>query len=313
MVCILGANPPLSIAEGFIRRIWKDFSIDEIKFSKPGQYVVRFHSEDSSDEAISRTYYQFDKKPVYVRKWKPGCTIDLNVLNDIPIWAQLPDLELKYWSLSGLSKIGSLLGKPIRTDNATATKTKMEYARMQVAVAMNQQFPDKILFADENKRLITQKIKCEWCPVTYTHCKGLRHTQNTCRRKDGQSKQRLTWKPKHLQKDQGVVKKTQDKEGVVEETMVPSSNGKGLKGQLSLSRQGGDQRGSSAIRQVGDQGETTTNKQEGYHSNGFVEVKRKKAFKGSLTVANDKVRYHDILLHRELFETPYKGHLPFLL
>ncbi|VFQ91043.1 unnamed protein product [Cuscuta campestris] len=143
VVCILGANPPLSIAEGFIRRIWKAFSIDEIKFSKPGQYVVRFHSEDKRDEAISRTYYQFDNKPVYVRKWKPGCTIDLNALNDIPIWVQLPDLELKYWSLSGLSKIGSLLGKPIRTDNATATKTKMEYARLQVAVAMNQQFPDR--------------------------------------------------------------------------------------------------------------------------------------------------------------------------
>ncbi|VFQ79935.1 unnamed protein product [Cuscuta campestris] len=201
LVYVLGANPPLSVMEGYIGRIWKAYQIEEINFLKPGQYVVRFQKENERDEAIDKKFYHFDNKPVCVRKWKPGCSVDLNELEDISIWIQFPDLEIKYWSLSGLSRLGSLLGKPIRTDRATAKRTKLDFARMMVAVKMKQEFPESIIFQDENERLITQHIKYEWCPVHCSSCKGLGHKAIECRKQtvNGQKKTKMVWRPKSTQ------------------------------------------------------------------------------------------------------------------
>ncbi|VFQ67185.1 unnamed protein product [Cuscuta campestris] len=85
-------------------------------------------------EAIKRKYYYFDNKPVLVQQWKPEKKINLEELINIPIWVLFPDLDVKYWSLSGLSKLGSLIRKRVKRDKATAKKTKFAYARIQIEV-----------------------------------------------------------------------------------------------------------------------------------------------------------------------------------
>ena len=40
--CVLGANPPLTIIEGYVRRIWKAYAIDKLVLVKRGLYLVRF-------------------------------------------------------------------------------------------------------------------------------------------------------------------------------------------------------------------------------------------------------------------------------
>ncbi|VFQ87421.1 unnamed protein product [Cuscuta campestris] len=42
LCCVLGANPPLKIMDGFLRRIWKEYSIEEISVLREGQFVVQF-------------------------------------------------------------------------------------------------------------------------------------------------------------------------------------------------------------------------------------------------------------------------------
>ena len=42
LCCVLGANPPHGVIEGFVRRIWRDRSIDKVAVIKKGLYLVRF-------------------------------------------------------------------------------------------------------------------------------------------------------------------------------------------------------------------------------------------------------------------------------
>lgn len=52
----------------------------------------------------------------------------------VPIWVRLPGINFKYWSDQGLSKIGSLVGKPLMVDKQTEKKLRLSYARLLVEV-----------------------------------------------------------------------------------------------------------------------------------------------------------------------------------
>ncbi|RAL50917.1 hypothetical protein DM860_005273 [Cuscuta australis] len=205
--CILGANPPLEVVKGFINRIWSSYSIEEVSFLKEGQFIVSFKRVEDRDEVIKRKYYYFDNKPVLVQKWYPGVKVNIDQLDDIPIWIQLPDLEMKYLSLTGLSKIGSLVGKPVKRDRATASKRKYAYAKIQVEVKVQQEFRLMVQFIDDEDRVKSQVISYEWYPCLCSHCGKLGHLQESCRKKGDKPlevKRKLVWKPKltEVNKDQ---------------------------------------------------------------------------------------------------------------
>ncbi|VFQ79134.1 unnamed protein product [Cuscuta campestris] len=88
---------------------------------------------------------------------------------------KFPDLDLKYWSMAGLSKLGSAIGKPIRRDKTTATRSKLGFARILLEVGMKQDFLEMIQFLDETGRIISQQVEYEWCPITCTYCHKLGH------------------------------------------------------------------------------------------------------------------------------------------
>ena len=59
---VLGANPPLEVIEGFIRRIWKAFDIDKICLVRKGVFLVCFNSLKDQMAVVQRGVYFFDKK-----------------------------------------------------------------------------------------------------------------------------------------------------------------------------------------------------------------------------------------------------------
>ena len=52
IVCfVIGANPPLHVIDGFVKRIWKDLKIDTIGVVDKGVFLVRMNSIDDRDKA----------------------------------------------------------------------------------------------------------------------------------------------------------------------------------------------------------------------------------------------------------------------
>ncbi|KAJ8430370.1 hypothetical protein Cgig2_034181 [Carnegiea gigantea] len=89
---VLGASPPFA-----------DFIIDRVMMLNNGVLLVRFDYLEAWDQKIDK-----------VRVWV------------------LPDLDLKYWSASSLSKLASLLGTPITVDKNTEEKSTVRYARVSI-------------------------------------------------------------------------------------------------------------------------------------------------------------------------------------
>ena len=65
--CVLGANPPLSIIEGYVKRISKELAITKVVLVKKGLYLVRFEDYQGTLKVIQKGYYLFDHKPFIVK------------------------------------------------------------------------------------------------------------------------------------------------------------------------------------------------------------------------------------------------------
>ena len=79
-----------------------------------GAVLVRFDSMETRDKVLQQGCYQFDKKSFILKPWHKDFQKEKTEF--VPVWVQLPELDLKYWSPTALGKLASLLGTPIMAD-----------------------------------------------------------------------------------------------------------------------------------------------------------------------------------------------------
>ena len=68
---VLGANPPIEVMEGFLRRIWKTQHIDKICMVKHCLFLIHFHSAEMQQLITKKGVFFFDRKPMIVKPWNP--------------------------------------------------------------------------------------------------------------------------------------------------------------------------------------------------------------------------------------------------
>ncbi|XP_060182880.1 uncharacterized protein LOC132612810 [Lycium barbarum] len=166
---------------GEIERIWGKKGINKVVLMKNGIMLVRFDSEEGRNDAVQGGFYHFDNKPFIVKAWTPDMEFTREELQSVPIWIKLPGLEFKYWSPRGLSKIGSLIGKPLMVDKQTETKLGLSFASLLIEVKVGKELPDEVLFRNENGIVITQKFTY-WKPSICAHCHKYGHESASCRK-----------------------------------------------------------------------------------------------------------------------------------
>ena len=93
---VLGANPPLMVIDGFVRRIWGQYEIDKVVAARKGIYLVRFKTMQDKEAVLSKGIYYFDQKPFAGRAWNENLEIDTNAIDSLSIWVQFPELDVKY-------------------------------------------------------------------------------------------------------------------------------------------------------------------------------------------------------------------------
>lgn len=92
----------------------------------------------------------------------------------LPMWVQLK-LNLRHWEEKSLHKITSRLGDPIKWDEATRNRDKLQYARILVEVKIDQKFPEFIQFWNENGCLTEVLALFEGKPIQCQSCNGFGH------------------------------------------------------------------------------------------------------------------------------------------
>ncbi|XP_060202694.1 uncharacterized protein LOC132631110 [Lycium barbarum] len=183
VVCyVLGSNPALTVIEGYFKCIWRALDIDKVAQVNRGVFLVRFDCMEDRSKAIDKGIQMFDRKPIVVNGWEPDVEMNKTIVEKVPVWVRLEGLELKYWGQTALTKIASLIGKPLKIDNATNMRERLMYARRMVEVTLNQACPDFVMFENEKGQVIEQEVTYEWRPVLCAHCKNFGHTQELCRK-----------------------------------------------------------------------------------------------------------------------------------
>lgn len=120
---------------------------------KNGIVLVGFDRAEGKDEVIQGRIYHFDNKPFIVKAWIPDMEFSRDELLSIPIWINLPALDFKHWSAKGLSKIGSLVGKPLMVDKHIEKKIGLNFARLLIQVQVGASLPEYIYISKVRKTM----------------------------------------------------------------------------------------------------------------------------------------------------------------
>ena len=68
IVCyVIGANPPLHVIEGYVKRIWKDLDVEKVGMVRKCVFIVRLNDKVARDKACEMSGILFDKKPFIVK------------------------------------------------------------------------------------------------------------------------------------------------------------------------------------------------------------------------------------------------------
>ncbi|XP_062075535.1 uncharacterized protein LOC133779610 [Humulus lupulus] len=196
LICVVvGANPPLSVFEGLINRIWGKIGVERVARMNTGFTMVKFKDEATRDLVLESGVIHFDKKPVVLRPW----TIDIDSLKSIksvPVWIRLPDLGLQYWGVNCLSALVSTIGKPIMIDKITKERLMIKFARVLVDMEISETLPQYISYINERGQAMEQLIDFKWLPRKCSQCKKLGHTATSCKFETG-----AVWRKKEALKD----------------------------------------------------------------------------------------------------------------
>ncbi|KAL2934193.1 Ribosomal RNA small subunit methyltransferase G [Bienertia sinuspersici] len=165
--------------EGYIGRIWKNYRVDKVVGIRRGLFLVCFKGMNSCAKVLKEERPFFDSKLVLIKPWSPDHEVSMEELMTVPIRIHI-HAHYKYWGLKSLEKLTKTIGKFVKVNHTTASRSILSYARCMVEVKMNQTFPNKILFLDKRNQKEKLDITYEWRPTLCTNCKKYGHVNEQC-------------------------------------------------------------------------------------------------------------------------------------
>ncbi|KAK4707080.1 hypothetical protein R3W88_033378 [Solanum pinnatisectum] len=143
------------------QKYWENLQIGYVIGDSP--YVKTLESFEDRDCVLQSGPYMLFNKPLILHKWDIDFEFDPNCLTLIPLWVTLPGLLMGYWSGEALSKMASAIGKPLYTDNFTASMERISYAKILVETNVFQPLINSIEIITPSG-ILRQPVEYEWRP-----------------------------------------------------------------------------------------------------------------------------------------------------
>ncbi|XP_058758403.1 uncharacterized protein LOC131631649 [Vicia villosa] len=163
------------MVKNYMVKTWNFVKIPDLYYNEDGYFILRFHSHDDMDVVLMKGPYTLRNVPLLLQEWRPDFNLKRDMLRTLPIWVKLPQLPLYLWGAKSLSKIGSAIGVPLVTDECTASKLRVSYARILVEVDVTKDFVKEIAIKECDGRKIKQLVEYEWRPKFCEKCKKIGH------------------------------------------------------------------------------------------------------------------------------------------
>ncbi|KAJ8421209.1 hypothetical protein Cgig2_002375 [Carnegiea gigantea] len=127
------------------------------------------------DEVLKKGIYYFDGKPFIVKAWNENLVLDINSLNSLPMWVQFPKLD----GVESLSKLGSLIRIPLKTDKQKMDKTFLNKVVLLIDIPLEGPFSECVDYINDKG----MRVKFEWELVKCDYCSMYGHLEEECRKK----------------------------------------------------------------------------------------------------------------------------------
>ena len=179
-----GTKPYKEVAE-FAAKMWAVKGLQDVFQKDNRTYVFKFKDEQERDAVLSRGTWYIDKRPMVVTRWgiKPGT----DNISAIPMWIKLSNIPDSYWTVEGLSRLASTVGRPLGADPLTAKLDLLPFAKMQVLYKLGDPMPNEVQAVvldpvSEEKSTVKVQISYPFRPLFCSCCNSLGHTIGACPR-----------------------------------------------------------------------------------------------------------------------------------
>ncbi|XP_021727809.1 uncharacterized protein LOC110694913 [Chenopodium quinoa] len=114
-------------------------------------------------------------KPAIIKPWSPKFDFGAEILRTIPLWVKFPNLPLNCWGPETLSRIGSLLGVTIFSDECTTRQLRVSFARVLIEINVTKPLPKSVFVESPSKEILELKVVYEWTPPFCSKCNKVGH------------------------------------------------------------------------------------------------------------------------------------------
>nr|TKR97768.1 hypothetical protein D5086_0000209680 [Populus alba] len=175
---VAGRSPGFKALQNIIVNSWKCEA--SLIMHGSGWLIYKFASDADKLSILSGGSYLVYGRPLILRPMPEFFYFSSSIMHTVPVWVKFPNLPIQCWSLKCLSKIASVLGKPVQSDMLTHTMSKLSYARVLVEVNLLSDLPYSIDVNLSNGSLLKQQVIYETLPRFCKQCKILGHLTSTC-------------------------------------------------------------------------------------------------------------------------------------
>lgn len=172
---VIGEEPTIAYLKNYLQTQCGILGEFEIYYHNEGYFLVRFELSSDKDRMVYEGPYMLSSRPIIVKSWVADFSLEKEVLREVPLWVRLPKLPLNFWSGDSLSRIGSVIGKPVCADECTTLPKRISYARLLIEVDITKPILYKIQIEGEEGKMIEQQVFYEWVPMFCQQCHKVGH------------------------------------------------------------------------------------------------------------------------------------------
>lgn len=132
----------------------------DVSFQNNGLIIFRFKSRINMMDTLRRGPYFIFQRPLSLHLLPSNFTLDDTFQKEINVWVKIHKLPMELWHSEAIGKVVSQIGTPIKLDEFTFTKKRIDFVRALVSI--NTTAPaleELILLGPDN---IEQKIEFEF-------------------------------------------------------------------------------------------------------------------------------------------------------
>jgi hypothetical protein len=159
---ITGHSPGFKALQNLIVNTWHCEA--SLTIHDSGWLIFKFANEEDKLNVLYGGPYLVYGRPLILKTMLEYFDFSSFDMHTVPVWVKFPNLPLKCWSLKCLSKIASVLSKPVQSDMLTSSMSRVSYARVLMEVNLLSDLPYSIEVTLPNGNILHQQVVYETLP-----------------------------------------------------------------------------------------------------------------------------------------------------